>query len=428
MSENTLTAPVFVPEQNWKPRFFIIWGGQALSLLGSQLVQFALIWYLTLRTSSATTLAIASLIGLLPTVILSPLIGTLVDRWNRRLIMIVADSTIAVATVGLAILFATGLIEIWHIYVLLFIRAVGGSFHQSAMGASTVMLVPKDQLARVQGMNQVLNGGMNIISAPLGALLIAWLPMQGVLSVDVTTAALAVLPLLYFVIPQPERANDKAQKTSIMEDMREGLRYVLGWQGLMIVLLMAVLINFLLTPALSLMPLLVSKHFGGDALQLGWLEAANGLGIIIGGLLLSVWGGPKRRMVMALLGLIGLGVSVIVVGATPGSLVIIAVVAMFIGGVSLPICNGSLGAILQGVIAPEMQGRVFALVFTLASAMSPIGLVLAGPVADTIGVQAWYWVGGAVCALMGLVSFAIPSVMTLEQQGDARVVNEEGSK
>ena len=142
--------------ENWAPRFFTLWIGQALSLLGSQLVQFAIIWYLTLETNSATALAIASLMGLLPQVILSPFIGTWVDRGNRRAILISADATVAFATLVLVLLFALGRVEIWHIYALLFVRAIAGGFHQSAFGASVVLLVPKEHIARVQGFNQAL--------------------------------------------------------------------------------------------------------------------------------------------------------------------------------------------------------------------------------------------------------------------------------
>ena len=163
---------------NWAVRYFTLWAGQALSLLGSQLVQFAIIWYLTQETNSATTLALASMMGLLPQVLLSPFIGTWVDRGNRRLILIAADGTVAVATFVLAVFFAFGIVNVVHIYVALFIRAVAGGFHQSAFGASAVLLVPKEYLARVQGFNQALYGGLNIISAPLGALLISIMPMQ----------------------------------------------------------------------------------------------------------------------------------------------------------------------------------------------------------------------------------------------------------
>src|SRR5215207_6954279 len=191
--------------QNWAIRFFPLWAGQALSLLGSQLVQFAIIWYLTRETNSATTLAIASMMGLLPQVLLSPFIGTWVDRGNRRLLLIVADSTVAAATLVLAVLFAADVIQVWHIYFALFIRAVAGGFHQSAFGASVVLLVPKEHLSRVQGFDQALYGGLNIVSAPLGAYLLSVLPMQGILGIDVATALLAMSILLFVQIPQPER-------------------------------------------------------------------------------------------------------------------------------------------------------------------------------------------------------------------------------
>jgi DHA3 family macrolide efflux protein-like MFS transporter len=233
---------------------------------------------------------------------------------------------------------------------------------------------------------------------------------------------LAILPLLFFAVPQPERQETSTgeARPSLWADLREGFRYVLTWPGLMIVLVMATLINFLLTPTFSLLPLLVTKHFQGDALQLGWLEAAGGAGVIVGGLLLSVWGGFKRRMATALVGLIVMGAAIVMLGAVPAWGIGLAVIAMATFSIMNPIVNGSMGGILQGAIAPEMQGRVFALVFTLASAMSPIGLIIAGPVADWVGIQTWFWVGGAACALMGLVGFFIPSVLYLEDHERAK--------
>src|SRR5215216_6734460 len=193
--------------QHWAIHFVSLWVGQAFSLLGSQLVQFAIIWHLTQKTHSATTLAVASMMGLLPQVLLSPFIGTWVDRGNRRFTLIAADATVAFATLLLAILFATHVVQVWHIYAALFIRAVAGGFHQSAFGASVVLLVPKQHLARVQGFNQALYGGLNIVSAPLGAYLLAVIPMQGILGIDVATALLAMSILLFVQIPQPERGT-----------------------------------------------------------------------------------------------------------------------------------------------------------------------------------------------------------------------------
>jgi len=400
--------------ENWAPRFFTLWTGQALSLLGSQLVQFAIIWYLTQATGSATALAIASLMGLLPQVILSPFIGTWVDRGNRRAILISADATVAFATLVLVVLFALGRAEIWHIYGLLFVRAVAGGFHQSAFGASVVLLVPKEHLARVQGFNQALYGGLSIISAPLGAFLLAVLPMQGILSIDVGTAVLAITILLFFQIPQPERGA--AAKATFWQDFAAGFRYIIAWRGLLIVLAMVMVINFFYSAAESLTPLLILKHFKGGAEQLGWWQAMFAAGTILGGILLGAWGGFKKRVITAQLGLIVLGIGTTIIGFAPAGLLWLALAANTLTGLVLPITNGSYGAILQSVIAPEMQGRVFAFIMSAAMLVSPLGLVIAGPISDALGIQLWFWVAGIVCAAMGVSGFFIPTVMRMEEE------------
>jgi DHA3 family macrolide efflux protein-like MFS transporter len=352
--------------------------------------------------------------GLLPQVILSPFIGTWVDRGNRRAILISADATVAVATLVLVVLFASGRVEIWHIYALLFVRAVAGGFHQSAFGASVVLLVPKEHLARVQGFNQALYGGLNIISAPLGAFLYAALPMQGILSIDVGTAVLAIVILLFFQIPQPERGE--AAKATFWQDFAAGFRYILAWRGLLIVLGMVMVINFFYSAAESLTPILISRHFQGDAQQLGWWQAAFATGTIAGGILLGAWGGFKKKVVTAQFGLIVLGLGTTVIGFTPPQLFWLGLAANTLTGFILPITNGSYGAILQSVIAPEMQGRVFAFIMSAAMLVSPLGLMIAGPVSDALGIQLWFWVSGITCALMGVAGFFISEVMGMEEE------------
>ena len=191
----------------WRMPFFTIWGGQAFSLLGSQLAQFALVWWLTEETGSATVLALATLVALLPQIFLGPVMGALVDRWNRRVVMIVADACIALVGLVLAYLFWSEALEIWHVYLVMFARALGGAVHWPAMQASTTLLVPKKELSRVGGMNQTLYGLLGITAPPLGALLMEWLPLHGIMLIDVATAALAIGPLFFIHIPQPERAG-----------------------------------------------------------------------------------------------------------------------------------------------------------------------------------------------------------------------------
>jgi DHA3 family macrolide efflux protein-like MFS transporter len=405
-------------------QFFILWTGQAVSLLGSQLVQFALIWWLTQETGSATVLAVASLVGLLPRVMLGPFIGALVDRWNRRHIMLVADSLIALVSLALAILYFSGNVRIWHIYTIMFVRSVGGGFHGPAMTASTSLMVPKKHLTRIQGLNQTLDGGLNIISAPLGAILLGWMPIEGILGIDVITALFAIVPLFFILIPQPEPRQEQVDKVStVWQDVRVGFRYMLGWPGLMAIAMIAVVINMLFTPAFSLLPLLVTEHFGGEALQLGAMQSAMGIGFVSGGLLLGGWGGFKRRVLTSIMGLLGAGLGVLMLGFVPASLFPIATVAMFIVGMMLPLVNGPIMAVLQATVQPEMQGRVFTLLSSAASAMSPVGLSIAGPVADAIGVRIWYVAGGIACMLMGVVGFFIPAVTHIE---DGRPEGEAG--
>jgi DHA3 family macrolide efflux protein-like MFS transporter len=404
---------------NWKVRFFSIWTGQAFSLLGSALVQFALIWWLTKTTGSATVLATASLVGFVPQIILGPFAGALVDRWNRRWTMIVADGLIALATLALVGLFWTGAVEVWHIYILLFFRSAAGGFHWPAMQASTSLMVPKEQLSRVQGINQTLQGLLNIGSAPLGALLLSVLPMHSVLAIDIFTALLAILPLLLVTIPQPQRLLvdiQSMEQPTYWQDLRAGFRYVWSWPGLVMILGMATVINLLSAPAIALLPLLVTKHFGGEAIQLAGLESAFGIGMLTGGLILSVWGGFRRRVMTSMLGLMFLGVGMIGVGMAPASLFLLAVGMMFVIGVGSPITNGPLFAVVQDVVAPEMQGRVLGLIGSMAAAMTPVGLVIAGPLSDWLGVQSWFIIGGISTFLMGVSGFFIPAIMNLEEK------------
>lgn len=396
--------------------FLTLWIGQALSLLGSQLVQFALIWYLTSTTGSATILAVASLVGLLPQVILGPFIGPLIDRWNRKRIMLAADFVVALATAVLALLFWTGTVEVWQILALLFVRALGGAFHYPAFSASTVLMVPEQHLTRIQGLNQALMGGLNIIGAPLGALLLEIMPMQGILAIDIVTAMIAIGVLIFIKVPQPAKREsaETGVASTYKEDLVAGLRYVQRWRGLLYLIGLAVLLNFLLTPAFALLPLLVTDHFNGSALQLGLLESTFGVGVLIGGIGLGVWGGFKRRIVTSLIGLILLGSGVVALGMAPATLFVMALGAALLVGLAQVMTNGPIMALFQAVIAPDMQGRVMTLTVSMTTAMTPIGLMVAGPVSDLLNVRIWFVGAGTACILVAVIAFFIPALMQIE--------------
>jgi DHA3 family macrolide efflux protein-like MFS transporter len=403
-------------QKNWKAKFFTIFAGQSLSLFGSSLVQFALVWYLTRQTGSATILATATLVAMLPQIILGPFVGALVDRWDRRLVMMVADGGIALATLVLAVLFFFNIAQVWHIYVILFVRSIGGAFHWPAMGASTSLMVPREQLARVAGLQQTLQGLISIIAPPTGALLISIFPTQSVLLIDVVTALIAILPLFFINIPRPasQTPSDQPNKTSYWQEVREGFRYVASWPGLLAILLMAVFLNFLLTPMGALMPLLVTKYFKLGALELGFTDSLWGVGMIAGGVVLSTWGGFKRRIVTSLIGIIGMGLGVITVGLAPVNAFWMALAGLAVMGFMNPITNGPMHAIIQGNVKPEMQGRVMALTASAGIAMTPLSLALAGPISDWVGIRTWFIFGGVISLLIGMGAFFIPDIMNLE--------------
>jgi DHA3 family macrolide efflux protein-like MFS transporter len=402
--------------------FFAVWTGQVFSLLGSELVQFALVWWLTTTTGSAMVLVLATMMAVLPRVFISPIAGALVDRWNRRLVMMLADSLSAVAVVVLAVLFALDAVQLWHVYVVMFVRAACGAFHWPAMQASTTLMVPEQHLARVAGLNQALQGLGSIVAPPLGALLLQVLPMQGVLAVDVVTALLAISPLFFVHIPQPERtkAATQASRPSVVGDLREALRFLRDWPGILMIIAIAVLVNALIFPALSLQPLLVTEHFGGDVLQLAWLQSAFGVGMVAGGVTLGVWGGFKRRSLTGLLALALNGIGLVVIGLAPADAFPVAVGAMFFAWFMNPIANGALMAVLQVIVPPDMQGRVFTLLQSAAGAMIPLGLVIAGPLAEVLGVQIWFLVAGVAMAVMGIGALFVPAITRLDDMAASK--------
>ncbi len=402
---------------NWQAHFFSFWTGQAVSLFGTALVQFALIWWLTSATHSATVLATATLASLLPGVILAPAAGVWVDQWNRRWVMILSDSLVALASVVLIVLFVTGTAQVWQVYSLMFIRAAGNAFQVPAMQASTSLMVPEEHLSRVAGFNQSLQGAMNIVAPPVGALLLQTVALPVILSIDVVTALLGVTPLFFVHVPQPApRARTAAAGSTFWPEMRAGWRYVLAWPGLLVLLSMALILNFLFSPTGALLPILVTQHFGGGPLQLASLLSAEGIGIVAGGLVLGLWGGFRRRIFTTLAGLVGMSLAFGSMGLLPAGLFWVTVVAMFVGAAMQVMTNGPIMAVMQAKVAPDMQGRVFSLVTALATAIAPIGLLVAGPLADTFGVRSWFVVAGLVGAGLGVAGFFIPALVHLEDQ------------
>lgn len=434
MTETDLQADIALQDEpllgkGWLRNYLPMSIGQIVSLVGSALVQFALVWYVTKQTGSAAVLATATTAALLPNILLGPFVGALVDRWNRKLVMIFADLVVALATVVLAMLFATGAIQIWHIVAILLTRSAAGVFQGPARIAATTLMVPKEHLSRLGGINQAVDGMITVFSPALGALLLELLPMQGVLAVDIITAAIAIALLIFFVrVPQPKNKQkaDKVTPRSLMADVREGIRYIVTWPGLFLMIVMASLLNMFLAPGANLLPLHVTTFFGKGAQELAWLQAAMGIGGIVGGLLLGIWGGFRRRVWTVLMGILGIGAGMLIFGLIPANRYIISLIFMGMVGFMASISNGSFGPLLQTKVPPEVQGRVFMLLSSLTMAMMPIGLFLSAPIADHFGTQVSYIVGGSACLIIGLLGLMDKRVNTLDLQQEGGVMVDEG--
>lgn len=387
-------------------------------MLGSSLVDFALIWRLTEQTGSATILATASLASLLPLVILGPVVGALVDRWNRRIILIVADSSIAALTAFLAILYWTDVARIWHVYFILFLRGFGTAFHNPAMASSVSLMVPKRQLSRVAGFDQMRQSGTAITGPLLGALLVATMPIQAILAIDVATALVAVGPLFFIAIPQPTIDHKQDEKIklwrSVAMDTAAGMKYLWKWKGLFIVLVSVSLIHLVNAPAWTLIPLLVKSHFGGGPAEWGLLTVARNVGSLIGGVLMSTWGGFKRHFVTMTCGLVMLGCVNLVRGVTPSNAFWLFLVMAFVSGPPASMFFASLKAAIQTHVPPELQGRVFATQSSLRGAMRPIGLAVFGPVAGIIGIRTLFLLSGIFFLAMAVFWILSPNVRHFE--------------
>jgi MFS transporter, DHA3 family, macrolide efflux protein len=392
-------------------------------LFGSELVQFALVWYLTKQTGSASVLAFASFVALIPRVLVSPFAGALVDRWNRQRVMIFADAAIAITTILLAGIFWLGKIQIWHIYMIMFLRALGGGFHWPAMQASTSLMVPKEQLSRISGLNQTLRGTLGIIAPVSAALLMNFLPIAAILFIDVMTAILAITPLLFVTIPQPDKPKEgyDAKPFQLFEDVKEGFQYVINWKGMLYLVIAATALNFFLNPGFTFIPLLVSNYFGKGAFELSLLESAFSIAMVAGGLVLSAWGGFKKHILTILLGLNGMAIGIALIALAPANIIYLAVAGMAITGFLNPMVNGPIAAIVQSRADPLMQGRVFSMLESMVSAMMPISMLIAAPVAELIGIRGWLLLGSAACLVMGVAGFFIPAFLHLEDDGSEKV-------
>lgn len=392
------------PGPNWQWRYWMVFCGQASSMIGSALTQFVLLWWITDTTGSISALATAGLAALLPQALLGPLGGTFADRYNRRLIMIGADVISALCMCVLIALFLTDSIALWHLYTMMAVRSSMQAFQGPAASASTAMLVPLDFLPRAAGFNQTMFGIMTVAAAPMGALAISLMPIGWALGIDVITALLGVVPLLIFAIPQIR--TPKEQRLGIWREFREGVSLVWNNGGLRRIYALLTCVILVIMPAFTLVPLLIKEHFGGGPTEVAIMEGLSGVAMIIGGILVAAIG-PKRLTLWFIIGFALSCFTLAFAAWVPGTMLWLAVIFWAASSITYIMGNAPLMALIQTRVPNQLQGRVLSLLTTLVALSAPVGLALATPLGELIGVR-WLFVcmgmlGGFVC-LIGLMS------------------------
>lgn len=369
-----------VSEKSMKT-FAIIWTGQFVSLIGSGLTGFALGVWVYLETGSVTPLALVALFATTPHLVVSPFAGALVDRWDRRKAMIFSDSGAAFCTFVIAVLLYTKNLEVWHIYIISMANSSFSTFQWPAYSAATTLLVPKKHLARAAGMVQTAQSASHIMAPMMAGVLIVTIQIWGVLLIDFITFLFALTTLLLIKVPRPEvTAEGQKGKGSLLQEVAYGLSYIRARPGLLALLMFFAGINLACSSFWVLFTPMVLSF--ASAAVLGTLQSVGGFGMLVGGLVLGAWGGPKRRVNGVLgFGLLG-GAATIFFGIRPDALLIAA--ANFASSFTMPIINGCSQAIWQVKTAPDIQGRVFSVRRAIAWSTTPISYLLVGPLADKV--------------------------------------------
>ena len=370
-----------IPAPRSMQTFIIIWLGELISMLGSGLTSFALGVWIYQQTGQATPFALTVLFGSLPRLLLLPMAGSLADRWNRRWLMILADTGSALVTVSVVVVLLTGDLQIWHIYLIAAFGSVFSAFQQPAFDSSVTMLVPKKNLTRANGMVQMGHALELVLTPMLAGVLFVAIGLQGIIWIDFITYFFAVGALLIVAIPQPEvQARGESEKHSVWSDAAFGWQYLRQRGGLFGLLWYFAMVNFMLNFAMVLIgPLVLSRFSAG---VFGALQTAAGVGMLVGGILMSAWGGPRRR-ILGVTGFIALGMLGLTIAGLQANPYLIGA-GMFMLMFSLPFASGSSQAIFQTKVAPDIQGRVFAIRGLIAQSMMPLAFLISGPLADKV--------------------------------------------
>ncbi len=384
-------------ENNWKKNTVRFLSAQTISLFGSSLVQYAIIWYITLTTSSGLMLTISTICGILPQVVTSLFAGSLIDTYDRKKIIMIADTCIAVATLFLALMFLSGYKNIGLLFVVLIIRSAGTGVQTPAVNAIMPQIVPQDKLMRINGILSTCNSIMLFLSPAISGAILGVFSLELTLFIDCATAIIGV------GITSTIKMNTHIEKVSntMMETLKEGFSYVKHNKFVLYLLIFQMVSMFLISPSAFLTPLMIARRFGPEVWRLTFGEMTYSLGMVLGGILITSWGGFKNRLNTSLVAGTLYGCLMIGLGLAPWFSLYL-VFNVFIGVVS-PCYNAPITVSIQERVESSMQGRVFSFMQIATSCMLPLGMVLFGPLADRISVELILIVTGILAVLAAAI-------------------------
>lgn len=388
-------------EYNWKSSIIRFLSAQTISLFGSSLVQYAIVWYITLTTSSGKMLMVSTLCGFLPQIGISLFAGVWIDRHNRKLMVMLSDTAIAAATLLLAVSFLAGYKSIWLLMAVLVIRSAGTGIQTPAVNALIPQIVPAEKLMRVNGINSTLSSVIMFISPAVSGAVLSVASLEATLFIDVVTAVIGVGITSTILIKPYEKKLEHGN--SHLEDIKNGFAWLKENRFIRRLLVFQLVILFLISPSAFLTPLMVSRTFGGEVWRLTASEMTYSLGMILGGLLIASWGGFRKKLNTTMLAGAFYGAMMIGLGTAP--IFILYLLCNTLIGITAPCYNAPITVTIQENVIPEMHGRIFSFMQIATSCALPLGMVLFGPLADVIRVQSLLIGSGTVVVIISALVF-----------------------
>jgi DHA3 family macrolide efflux protein-like MFS transporter len=386
----------------WKKRAAIFLSSQSVSLFGSMLVQYAIIWHVTLTTRSGGTLTLLTLASFLPQILISLFAGVWADRYDRKTLIIGSDALTAISTLVLAICFLMGYQEMWLIFLVSAIRSVGAGIQMPAVGAFLPQIVPTEKLIKVNSINGTIQPIIMIASPVLSGALLSLSKLELIFFIDVFTAAAAIVLLLVLKV-QPFKRSEDALERGALSDLKAGLTYIRDNKAVKALFIFFAITFFLVTPVAFLTPLLVTRSYGPEVWRLTANEVTWFSGSVVGGIVMTLWGGFSNRF--RTIGLSCIIWAVIFTGLGLSRDFTLYLVIMTFAGFPMPFFEAAAITLMQELVQPEMHGRVFGVQQLIHNIVMPSGMLIFGPLADVFTIEMILIVTSVLMAIPGFWIF-----------------------